>query len=41
LHRIPNGIFVGRTEDGRVLYGKRDPITHKILEIYEWNKDFL
>lgn len=31
------GFFVGRTEDGRVVFGKRDPVTKKVLEIYEWS----
>ena len=33
---FPLGFFFGRTEDGRVVFGKRDPISKEILEIYEW-----
>lgn len=31
---FPMGFFVGRTEDGRIVFGKRDPITKEVLEIY-------
>jgi len=30
------GFFIGRAEDGRVVFGKRDPVTKEILEIYEY-----
>lgn len=33
---FPMGFFVGVTADGRVVFGKRDPITKEILEIYEY-----
>jgi hypothetical protein len=36
---FPMGGFIGTTEDGRVFFGKRDPITKKVLEIYEWSQE--
>ena len=35
---FPMGFFIGTSEDGKVFYGKRDPITKKILIIYEWSE---
>jgi hypothetical protein len=32
---FPMGFFIGVTEDGRVVFGKRDPVTKEVLEIYE------
>lgn len=34
---FPMGFFFGRTEYGRVVYGKRDPLTKEILEIYYYD----
>ncbi len=31
------GFFFGRTEDGRIIYGKRDPLTKIVLEIYYYD----
>jgi hypothetical protein len=33
---FPMGFFIGVTEDGRVVFGKRDPVTKEVLEIYEY-----
>lgn len=34
---FPMGFFFGRTEDGRIVYGKRDPVTKEILEIHYYD----
>lgn len=31
------GFFVGITSDGRLVFGKRDPITKEVEEIHEWS----
>lgn len=29
------GFFIGRTAEGKIYYGKRDPVTKEVVEIYE------
>ncbi len=36
---FPMGFFIGVTEDGRIIFGKRDPITKEVLEVYEYDCD--
>lgn len=35
---FPMGFFVGVAQDGRIIFGRRDPITKEILEIYEYEQ---
>jgi len=32
------GFFIGSDKDGRLFFGKRDPITKKVLELYQWSQ---